>query len=166
MISHYIKEIIKVNTTSLPSSFITIMKLNSTSNWRFDIPLCDDHDPLEPNNFRDIFCNSFDQDEKECTICNLFGQRATHAIHYLKGLIQSAAARFFVDKGIINTTALYELNFYFILWLPFLRLILQTDFFVSSFLPPSVLFFFFWPWAYKEFSFSFLYVLFDLARRL
>ncbi|KAG1051628.1 hypothetical protein G6F43_006181 [Rhizopus delemar] len=46
----------------------------------FEILLRDDCDPLDPNNLGGLFFDDFDQDEKECTVFNLFVQRIIRAI--------------------------------------------------------------------------------------
>ncbi|EIE80500.1 hypothetical protein RO3G_05205 [Rhizopus delemar RA 99-880] len=76
---------------------------------KFEIPIHDDYDPLDPNNLRNPYYDDFDQDEKECAAWSVFTQRVIRAIRRLKGPVQRAVARFFVDKGIIASVVLNEL---------------------------------------------------------
>ncbi|KAG1596801.1 hypothetical protein G6F47_007878 [Rhizopus delemar] len=76
---------------------------------KFEIPIHDDYDPMDPNNLRNPYYDDFDQDEKGCAAWSVFAQRLVRAIRCLKGPIQRAVARFFVDKGIIASVVLNEL---------------------------------------------------------
>ncbi|EIE91823.1 hypothetical protein RO3G_16534 [Rhizopus delemar RA 99-880] len=76
---------------------------------KFEIPIHDDYDPLDPNNLRNPYYDDFDQDEKECAAWSVFTQRVIRAIRRLKGPVQRSVARFFVDKGIIASVVLNEL---------------------------------------------------------
>jgi hypothetical protein len=76
---------------------------------KFEIPLCDEYDPLDPNNLRNPDYDNFDQDEKECAAWGVFAQRVIRAIRRLKGPVQRTVARFFVNKGILATVVLNEL---------------------------------------------------------
>ncbi|KAG1175842.1 hypothetical protein G6F46_009509 [Rhizopus delemar] len=42
---------------------------------KFEIPLCDDYDPLDPNNLQNSYYDNFNQDEKECAAWSVFTQR-------------------------------------------------------------------------------------------
>ncbi|KAG1450419.1 hypothetical protein G6F46_010457 [Rhizopus delemar] len=64
---------------------------------------------MDPNNLRNPYYDDFDQDEKGCAAWSVFAQRLVRAIRCLKGPIQRAVARFFVDKGIIASVVLNEL---------------------------------------------------------
>ncbi|KAG1517857.1 hypothetical protein G6F46_000457 [Rhizopus delemar] len=76
---------------------------------KFEIPIHDDYDPMDPNDLRNPYYDDFDQDEKECAAWSVFTQRVIRAIRRLNGPIQRAVARFFVDKGIIASVVLNEL---------------------------------------------------------
>ena len=76
---------------------------------KFEIPIHDDYDPMDPNNLRNPYYDDFNQDEKECAAWSVFTQRVILAIRHLKGPVQRAVARFFVDKGIIASVVLNEL---------------------------------------------------------
>ncbi|KAG1453939.1 hypothetical protein G6F55_007872 [Rhizopus delemar] len=76
---------------------------------KFEIPIHDDYDHMDPNNPRNPYYDDFDQDEKECAARSAFTQRVIRAIRRLKGPVQRAVTRFFVDKGIIASVVLNEL---------------------------------------------------------
>ena len=75
---------------------------------KFEIPLRD-YDPLDPNNLRNPDYDNFDQDEKECAAWGVFAQRVIRAIRRLKGPVQYAVSRFFVNKDILAIVVLNEL---------------------------------------------------------
>ncbi|KAG1049029.1 hypothetical protein G6F43_008620 [Rhizopus delemar] len=137
---------------------------------KFEIPLHDDYDPLDPNNLRNPYYDDFNQDKKECTARRVFTQRVIRAIRRPKGPVQRAVARFFVDKGIVATVVLNELFPVKQTWVlllfydmaSFLVVHFQTVIYsqVTSYFP-SVLFFF-CPCSRKGF-FDFFHILFDLA---
>jgi hypothetical protein len=58
--------------------------------------------------FEALYYDDFDQGEKECAAWSVFAQRIILAIRRLKGPVQRAVARFFVDKGILATVVFNE----------------------------------------------------------
>ncbi|KAG1049465.1 hypothetical protein G6F43_008211 [Rhizopus delemar] len=73
---------------------------------KFEILLHDDYDPLDPNNLRNPDYGNLDQGEKECAAWDVFVQHMIRAIRRLKGPVQRAVVRFFVDKGILASVVL------------------------------------------------------------
>ena len=69
---------------------------------KFEIPVQDDYDPLDPSNLRDPKYDDWDEAERTCAARGLFLCRILRALDHLRGPIKRAVASFFANKGYMD----------------------------------------------------------------
>lgn len=69
---------------------------------KFEIPVQDDYDPLDPSNLRDPKYDDWDEADRTCAARGLFLCRILRALDHLRGPIKRAVANFFANKGYMD----------------------------------------------------------------
>jgi hypothetical protein len=69
---------------------------------KFEIPVQDDYDPLDPSNLRDPDYDDRNEANRTSVARDLFLCRIFHTLDYRKCPVKQAVANFFANKGCID----------------------------------------------------------------